>query len=343
MTPEPATSRPLLQVTGLEKRFPIRSGVLSRIRNWVRAVNGVDFTLDRSKTLALVGESGCGKTTTGRLVARLLEPTAGCIIFDGSEITGMPERRFRPIRRRIQMVFQDPYGSLNPRQMTGGMIDEILRVHFPRLSRGERRDRTAELLVRVGLDADAASQYPYEFSGGQRQRVAVARALATEPDLVIADEPVSALDVSVQAQVLNLLVDLQETLGIALLFISHDLHVVRRMAHEVAVMYLGRIVERAPAEALYGNPVHPYTRLLLAAAPRLAPGRRHDRPLLQGEPPSPVNLPSGCPFHPRCPDARPECRQQVPRLETVQPGHQAACWVHAPGCLNPMTVPPGRE
>jgi len=341
MTPD--RGHPLLQVRGLEKHFPIRSGVLSRPRNWVRAVNGVDFTLDRRKTLALVGESGCGKTTTGRLVARLLEPTAGSIVFDGAETVGMPERQFRPIRRRIQMVFQDPFGSLNPRLTVGGMLEEILKVHFPKLSRGERRDHVAELLVRAGLDADAASRYPHEFSGGQRQRVAIARALATEPDLVIADEPVSALDVSVQAQVLNLLVDLQETLGIALLFISHDLHVVRRIAHEVAVMYLGRIVEWAPAEALYENPTHPYTRLLLAAAPRLEPGRKRGRTLLPGEPPSPVNLPSGCPFHPRCPDARPECRLQVPHLQRLRPGHRVACWVHAPGTPDPQADTRFRE
>ncbi|HOV62130.1 MAG TPA: ATP-binding cassette domain-containing protein [Candidatus Hydrogenedentes bacterium] len=334
---------PLLRVTGLEKRFPIRSGVLSRVRNWVRAVNGVDFTLNRGRTLALVGESGCGKTTTGRLVARLIEPTAGSIVFDGVEIANLPERLLRPIRRRIQVVFQDPFGSLNPRLTVGGMLEEILRVHGPGLSRRERRDRAEELLTRAGLDADAASRYPHEFSGGQRQRVAIARALATDPDLVIADEPVSALDVSVQAQVLNLLVDLQETMGIALLFISHDLGVVRRIAHEVAVMYLGRIVEWASAEALFETPTHPYSRLLLAAAPTLDPGRRHQRPLLQGEPPSPVRLPAGCPFHPRCPDARPECRERIPRLETVRPGHRVACLVHAPGSAVPGEIAPGRS
>jgi len=340
MTEHLGHTGPLLRVTGLEKRFPIRSGVFSRARNWVRAVNGIDFTLERGKTLALVGESGCGKTTTGRLVARLLEPTAGSIEFGGVDIAPLPERWLRPARRRVQMVFQDPFGSLNPRLTVGGMLDEILRVHFPGLSRNERRDRIADLLIRTGLDAEAMFRYPHEFSGGQRQRIAIARALATEPELVIADEPVSALDVSVQAQVLNLLVELQETLGIALLFISHDLHVVRRIAHEVAVMYLGRIVERAPADELYANPVHPYTQLLLAAAPFLDPSRRHRYALLQGEPPSPVNLPSGCPFHPRCPDARPECREAIPRMETVRIGHQAACFVHAPASSK-VVPPPG--
>jgi len=320
----------LLEVTGLEKQFPVRGGVLSRAKNWVRAVNGVSFALDRGRTLSLVGESGCGKTTTGRLIARLLTPTAGSIVFDGQEISQLSERALRPTRRRIQMVFQDPFGSLNPRLTVGGMLEEILKVHFPELRRRERRERARELVTRAGLSPDAVYRYPHEFSGGQRQRVAIARALATEPDLIIADEPVSALDVSVQAQVLNLLVELQENSGIALLLISHDLHVVRQISHEVAVMYLGRIVEQAPAKLLFAAPVHPYTRMLLASAPSLESGRRRQRSLPEGDPPSPVNLPSGCPFHPRCPDARPECARETPALNTVAPNHRAACLVHAP-------------
>ncbi|HRZ17969.1 MAG TPA: ATP-binding cassette domain-containing protein, partial [Candidatus Hydrogenedentes bacterium] len=289
----------------------------------------VSFSIPRGATLSLVGESGSGKTTTGRLVLRLVEPTSGEVSFDGTDVLRADRGTLRALRKRMQIIFQDPYASLNPRMTVGGMLGEILRVH--RLARGAAvAARVAELLDLVGLPGAAADRYPHEFSGGQRQRVGIARALAVEPEFIIADEPVSALDVSIQAQILNLLKDLQERLGLTYLFISHDLAVVRHISTHVAVMYLGRIVETAPAADLFAAPVHPYTKALLAAAPVPDPAARRDRVVLSGDVPSPINPPSGCPFHPRCPDARPECSQTAQRLADTGSGHFAACAVHAP-------------
>jgi oligopeptide/dipeptide ABC transporter ATP-binding protein len=319
----------LLVVRDLVKHFPVRGGVFGRTVASVRAVDGVSFSIPRGATLSLVGESGSGKTTTGRLVLRLVEPTAGEVSFDGTDVLRADKGTLRALRKRMQIIFQDPYASLNPRMTIGGMLGEILRVH--RLARGAAvAARTAELLDLVGLPGAAADRYPHEFSGGQRQRVGIARALAVEPEFIIADEPVSALDVSIQAQILNLLKDLQERLGLTYLFISHDLAVVRHISTHVAVMYLGRIVETAPAADLFAAPVHPYTKALLAAAPVPDPAARRDRVVLAGDVPSPINPPSGCPFHPRCPDVRPECSQTTQRLVDTGAGHCAACAVHAP-------------
>ncbi|NLV42306.1 MAG: ATP-binding cassette domain-containing protein [Candidatus Hydrogenedentes bacterium] len=319
----------LLVVRDLVKHFPVRGGVFGRAVASVRAVDGVSFSIPRGATLSLVGESGSGKTTTGRLVLRLVEPTAGEVSFDGTDVLRADKGTLRALRKRMQIIFQDPYASLNPRMTIGGMLGEILRVH--RLARGAAvAARTAELLDLVGLPGAAADRYPHEFSGGQRQRVGIARALAVEPEFIIADEPVSALDVSIQAQILNLLKDLQERLGLTYLFISHDLAVVRHISTHVAVMYLGRIVETAPAADLFAAPVHPYTKALLAAAPVPDPAARRDRVVLAGDVPSPINPPSGCPFHPRCPDVRPECSQTAQRLVDTGGGHRAACAVHAP-------------
>ncbi len=319
----------LLVVRDLVKHFPVRGGVFGRTVASVRAVDGVSFSIPRGATLSLVGESGSGKTTTGRLVLRLVEPTSGEVSFDGTDVLRADKGALRALRKRMQIIFQDPYASLNPRMTVGGMLGEILRVH--RLARGAAvAARTAELLDLVGLPGAAADRYPHEFSGGQRQRVGIARALAVEPEFIIADEPVSALDVSIQAQILNLLKDLQERLGLTYLFISHDLAVVRHISTHVAVMYLGRIVETAPAADLFAAPVHPYTKALLAAAPVPDPAARRDRVLLAGDVPSPINPPSGCPFHPRCPDVRPECSRTAQRLTDTGEGHFAACAVHAP-------------
>ena len=318
----------LLVVRDLVKHFPVRGGVFGRAVASVRAVDGVSFSIPRGATLSLVGESGSGKTTTGRLVLRLVEPTAGEVSFDGTDVLRADKGTLRALRKRMQIIFQDPYASLNPRMTIGGMLGEILRVH--RLARGAAvAARTAELLDLVGLPGAAADRYPHEFSGGQRQRVGIARALAVEPEFIIADEPVSALDVSIQAQILNLLKDLQERLGLTYLFISHDLAVVRHISTHVAVMYLGRIVETAPAADLFAAPVHPYTKALLAAAPVPDPAARRDRVVLAGDVPSPINPPSGCPFHPRCPDVRPECSQTAQRLVDTGAGHCAACAIHA--------------
>lgn len=321
--------RPLLRVEGLRVLFPLRSGLLSRVTAHVRAVDGVTFDLARGETLGLVGESGCGKSTTGRAILRLVEPTAGTVHFDGREVGEMGAEELRALRRRIQMVFQDPYSSLNPRMTVGATLDEVLRVHGLAGDREGRRRRVRELMERVGLRPEQAERYPHEFSGGQRQRVGIARALSVEPDFLVLDEPVSALDVSVQAQVVNLLEDLQAELGLTYLFIAHDLALVEHVSDRVAVMYLGRIVELAPAEQLYRNPLHPYTRALLSAIPVPDPSRRGkgERIVLRGDVPSPVSPPSGCPFHPRCPDPRKDesCRLSVPPLEEYLSGHSAAC------------------
>jgi len=319
----------LLSVHGLVKHFPVHQGVFARVVGAVRAVDGVSFTIAPGSTLSLVGESGCGKTTVGRSVLRLIEPTAGRVVFQGVDLTRLGRKELRAMRRRIQIIFQDPYGSLNPRMTVYSMLAEVLNAHG--LATGPtRRKRVYELLELVGLPEASADRYPHEFSGGQRQRIGIARALAVEPDLIVADEPISALDVSIQAQILNLLADLQERLGLAYLFISHDLSVVRLVSDQVAVMYLGRIVEIGSVDAIFERPTHPYTKALLAAAPVAEPDRRADRIILTGDVPSPLNPPSGCHFHPRCPDATPACRQQEQTLSPVGPGHEAACAVHAP-------------
>jgi oligopeptide/dipeptide ABC transporter ATP-binding protein len=317
---------PLLEVRNLTKHFPIRSGLLQRVTGAVKAVDGVSFDVRAGETLALVGESGCGKTTTGRSILRLIEPTGGTVRFDGTDVLALRGETLRRMRRRMQIIFQDPYGSLNPRMTVGAAIREGLIVHG--LAEGSAADqRVATLLDEVGLRAEYASRYPHEFSGGQRQRIGIARALAVEPSFIVCDEPVSALDVSVQAQVVNLLRDLQRDRGLSYLFIAHDLAVVSHMADRVAVMYLGRIVEQAPRKALFSTPLMPYTQALLSAVPVPDPTVKRQRILLPGDPPSPANPPSGCVFHPRCPhplkDA--ECTRVVPPLEEKSPGHFVAC------------------
>ncbi len=327
---------PLLRVRGLKKYFPIRTGLLQRATGSVKAVDGVSFDIAAGETLALVGESGCGKTTTGRAVLRLVEPTAGDIAFDGVDVRALGGEPLRRLRRRMQIVFQDPYGSLNPRMTVGNAIKEGLIVH--KLARGAEADRrVATLLDEVGLRPEFATRYPHEFSGGQRQRIGIARALAVEPSFIVCDEPVSALDVSVQAQVVNLLRDLQRERGLAYLFIAHDLAVVAHMADRVAVMYLGHIVELAPRAQLFATPRMPYTKALLSAVPVPDPSASRQRLLLPGEPPSPANPPSGCVFHPRCPHPAKDaaCTRIVPPLEEQSPGHFVACIKESPSHLSP--------
>ncbi len=317
---------PLLSVRDLSKRFPIAGGPLGvRSVGEVKAVDGVSFDLAAGETLALVGESGCGKSTTGRMLLRLTEPSAGRIEFDGIDLLGLGRAALRKRRRELQIVFQDPYASLSPRQRVEDIVAEPLDVHGLCKDRTERRDRVIELLRLVGLDAGHLRRHPFEFSGGQRQRIAIARALAPQPRLIVADEPVSALDVSIQSQVVNLMQDLQERFGLAYVFISHDLAVVRHIAHRVAVMYLGRLVEVAETDALFGAPHHPYTQALLSAAPVPDPERRRTRIVLRGDVPNPANVPGGCHFHPRCPVAKPVCQESVPALRDVGHGHLAAC------------------
>jgi peptide/nickel transport system ATP-binding protein/oligopeptide transport system ATP-binding protein len=317
----------LLHVHDLRKHFPERRGTLfTRQVGTVRAVDGVTFSIRRGETLGLVGESGSGKTTTGLLIARLLEPTSGTILFDGQDITHVSTRSMRPLRRDIQMVFQDPYSSLNPRQTIGRIVATPIRLQGLEPARSVER-RVRELLALVGLNPEHYNRYPHEFSGGQRQRIGVARALATRPKLVVADEPVSALDVSVRAQIINLLDELQEGLGVAYLFISHDLSVVRHISDRVAVMYLGTIVETADRAGMYEHPMHPYSHALMSAVPVPDPAkrRRRERVLLPGEIPTPLAPPPGCRFHPRCWKAQDVCRSVEPRLVEIRPGHQVAC------------------
>jgi peptide/nickel transport system ATP-binding protein len=319
--PTPPGTPPLAEAAGLTRDFPVRRGLLQRTRGVVRAVDRVDLTIRRGECLALVGESGSGKTTLGRCLIRLLEPTAGRIVFAGEDLLALRPRRLRALRRRFQMVFQDPYGSLDPRQRVGSVLAEPLALHT-RLRPPERATRVSELLEAVGLDPALAGRWPHELSGGQRQRVGIARALAAGPDLLIADEPVSALDVSLRTQVLDLLAGLRARLGLALLFISHDLTAVERLADRVAVLYLGRVVEEAAREDLFRRPLHPYTVSLLSAVPVPVPGRRRERVVLSGELPSPLAPPAGCPFHPRCPIARPRCAAEVPPLAAGPPGEE---------------------
>ena len=324
-----ASGEVLLDVRNLKKYFPVHRGILGRTVGHVKAVDGVSFQLRRGETLGLVGESGCGKSTTGRAILRLVEPTAGQVIFDGEDLATLDRERLRTLRRRAQIVFQDPFSSLNPRMTVGAMLREVLKVHRLAPKGPARSRRVSELLEIVGLRPEDADRYPHEFSGGQRQRIGIARALSVEPDFIVCDEPVSALDVSVQAQVINLLRDLQEEFGLTYLFIAHDLAVVERVSDQVAVMYLGKIVESGTAEDLYGSPQHPYTKALLSAVPRPDPkaARTRQRIMLSGDVPSPMNPPSGCPFHPRCPHPGKdeECGRVVPPLEEKAAGHFAAC------------------
>ena len=318
-------SAALLKVENLTKAFPIHSGLLKRQTGAVQAVNGVNFHVDAGETLGLVGESGCGKSTTGRCVLRLIEPTSGDIIFEGKNVRALGGEALRALRRDIQIIFQDPYASLNPRMNVGTIIGEALIIHKLAKTNREFDDRVVSLLETVGLKADHRTRYPHEFSGGQRQRIGIARALAVEPKLIICDEPVSALDVSIQAQVINLLEDLQQKFGLAYLFVAHDLSVVEHISRRVAVMYLGRIVEMAESRALYASPKHPYTEALLSAVPIPDPKVKRQRIRLSGEVPSPANPPSGCHFHARCPIAQPRCSQEVPKLKQSADGHWVAC------------------
>ena len=317
---------PLIEVREVRKHFPIGGGLFGGPRAWVLAVDGVSLAIQPGETLGLVGESGSGKSTLGRLMLRLIEPTSGEVAFDGRSLLALGARELRALRREMQIIFQDPYGSLDPRMRVESIVGEGLAIHGLG-TRAQRRERVRELLELVGLPPEAARRYPHEFSGGQRQRIGIARALAVGPRFVVADEAVSALDVSIQAQILNLLQDLSRRLGLTMLFIAHDLRIIEHLSDRVAVMYLGKIVELAPREAIYTNPRHPYTRALLSAVPVPDPRQRRQRMVLGGDVPSPVEPPPGCAFHPRCPHAEDVCRTVVPPLVAGRGGHAVACHV----------------
>lgn len=317
----------LLEVKDLRVHFPVKHGLLSRVHAYVKAVDGVSLHIAPGETLGLVGESGCGKTTLGRAIVRLIPPNAGSILFEGEDISRLEGDALRKRRRKFQMIFQDPYGSLNPRMTVSQSIGEAIDIHQVADSPAARRARITDLLRAVGLDTSHAARYPHEFSGGQRQRIGIARALAVEPKLIVCDEPVSALDVSVQAQIVNLLMDLQQQLGLAYLFIAHDLAVVEHVSHRVIVMYLGRVVEVAEAATLVRAPKHPYTQALLSAVPVVDPDSKRRRIMLPGDVPSPISPPPGCAFHPRCPVKESRCEIEPPSLREVEPDHWVACHV----------------
>jgi oligopeptide/dipeptide ABC transporter ATP-binding protein len=322
--------QPLISVEHLEKYFPVRAGLLRREKAWVQAVDDVSFSIQNGETLGLVGESGCGKTTVGRSILRLVEPTRGSVRYDGREIIDLRGQELKKIRRNMQIIFQDPYASLDPRMPVGDSLTEGLRIH----KIGTRRDHQAisvELLKKVGLEEYHARRYPHEFSGGQRQRIGIARALALRPKFIVADEPVSALDVSIQAQILNLMKELQKEFELTYLFIAHNLSVVEHISDRVAVMYLGKIVELARREELYRNPLHPYTQALMSAIPIPDPSRRKERIILSGDVPSPLHPPSGCRFHPRCPVVMEQCSQAIPQFKSHNSDHFVACWRVDPG------------
>jgi peptide/nickel transport system ATP-binding protein/oligopeptide transport system ATP-binding protein len=321
----PALVRPLVEVQNLVKHFPVRGGVLQRVIAWVQAVDGVTFTIREGETLGLVGESGCGKTTVGRAMLRLIEPTGGSVRFDGTDVLRLKGADLKAMRRHMQIIFQDPYSSLDPRMPIGASVGEGLRIHGIG-TRRERQEVVLETLKKVGLEPYHARRYPHEFSGGQRQRIGIARALALRPKFIVADEPVSALDVSIQSQVLNILRDLQDEFHLTYLFIAHNMSVVEHISDRVAVMYLGKIAEVAPQQELFRNPLHPYTQALMSAIPMPDPRLRRQRILLSGDVPSPLHPPTGCRFHPRCPVAMPHCAVQEPRLSEVSPDHWVACW-----------------
>jgi oligopeptide/dipeptide ABC transporter ATP-binding protein len=334
-------SPPLLSVKGLVKHFPVRKGLLQRTVGWVHAVDGISFDIAQGETLGLVGESGCGKSTTGKAVLKLIEPTAGEIRINGQRIDQLSRARMRPYRRRVQVVFQDPYSSLNPRLKVRDIIAEPL-VNFAGTDGRECALRAAELALRVGLREDALDRYPHEFSGGQRQRIGIARALALNPSLIVCDEPVSALDVSVQAQVVNLLADLQREFGLSYLFVAHDLAVVEHISRRIAVMYLGKIVELAAKADLFTRPQHPYTEALLSAVPVPDPAATRARIILEGDVPSPIDPPAGCRFHTRCPYAETRCTKEEPELREIFPGHHVACHLRpAPSPAAAKPVPAG--
>lgn len=318
---------PLLKVENLKKHFPITGGILGRPVSSVKAVDGVSFTVNKGETLGIVGESGCGKSTTGRMLMRLIDPSEGKVTFEERELTSLSNSEMRKIRREMQMVFQDPFASLNPRHTVEQILEEPLKVHGMGSAK-ERKKRVHELLNIVGLSSYHAKRYPHQFSGGQRQRIGIARALMTKPKLIIADEPVSALDVSIQSQVLNLMQDLQKEFGLTYIFIAHDLGVVRHISDRVGVMYLGKMVELSNSETLYEKPLHPYTQALLSAVPVPDPDFKRETILLQGDIPSPSNPPSGCTFHTRCPHATEICKQKVPEFKEHQPGHYVACHLY---------------
>jgi oligopeptide/dipeptide ABC transporter ATP-binding protein len=315
----------LLEVKNLKKYFPVKAGIFKKTVAHVKAVDDISFTVKEGETLGLVGESGCGKSTTGRTILRLLEATAGEVIFEGKSVMDLDKKAMRAIRRDMQIIFQDPYASLNPRMTVADIVGEPLDIHKLAKNKKERNEKVREILENVGLGAEYMHRYPHEFSGGQRQRIGVARALAVDPKLIIADEPVSALDVSVQAQVVNLLQDLQKEFGLTYLFIAHDLSVVKHISDRVAVMYLGKIVELTDKKELFKNPIHPYTQSLLSAIPEADPKKKKDRIILEGDVPSPVNPPSGCRFHPRCPKAFDTCSVKEPEFKEYGDGHFAAC------------------
>jgi oligopeptide transport system ATP-binding protein len=320
-----ASGMSILEVKNLKVHFPVKQGLFSREQEFVKAVDGVSLSIAPGETLGLVGESGCGKSTLGRAIMRLVEPTEGEIFLDGENITSMSGSALRSRRRRFQMIFQDPFGSLNPRMTVEQIVGEALDIHQLTDSKSARQKRIAELLKDVGLDPVYAQRYPHEFSGGQRQRIGIARALAVQPELIICDEPVSALDVSVQAQIINLLRDLQQQRGIAYLFVAHDLAVVEHISHRVMVMYLGKIVETADAKSIIRDPQHPYTQALISAVPEVDPDSKKQRVVLPGDVPSPIHPPAGCPFHPRCPIAEAKCRTETPVLGNTGNNHFAAC------------------